>query len=40
MYALEMKNVMFIAIMTPTGMAKKTSSALRLPNQQLLTPNL
>jgi hypothetical protein len=40
MNALDMKKTKFSTMMAPTGMAKKTINALRLPNQQLCSPNL
>jgi hypothetical protein len=40
MNALDTKNTKFNTIMAPTGIAKKTINALRLPNQQFCNPNL
>jgi hypothetical protein len=40
MNALDMKKTKFSTMMAPTGMAKNTVNALRLPNQQFCSPNL
>jgi hypothetical protein len=40
MNALDTKKTKLSTMMAPTGMAKNTANALRLPNQQFCSPNL